>query len=124
MSRILIIEDDPIIQKVLHMLLVSLGHEAVLAENGKVGLAAFKREEFDLVITDCVMPEMEGIETIEALRKLAPAVKIIAMSGGGRVAAMDYLRIARNLGAAAVIEKPFTLEEFVNVLASVFGRQN
>lgn len=123
MARILIIDDDPELLAAVLLLLERRGHETVRAENGKLGLAVFKRQAFDLVVTDCVMPEMEGIELIQAMRSHTPAVKIIAMSGGGSVDAADYLRIARSIGAAGVIAKPFTNEELTETVDMMLGSQ-
>ncbi len=84
MSRILLIDDDPSIRDVLGQMLSAAGHTVVTARDGRAGQAAFERDRADLVITDIIMPDREGIETIKALRAIDPAVPIIAISGGGR----------------------------------------
>lgn len=83
------------------------GHSVVEACDGKVGMELFRQVNADLVITDMVMPEMEGFEVLAELRKRQPQIKIIAISGGGRQRAADNLRMASYLGAK-VLSKPFS----------------
>jgi YesN/AraC family two-component response regulator len=84
------------------------------ARNGKEGLALFKEANVDLVITDIVMPEKEGLEVLMELRtKQLPPVKIIAISGGARVNIADNLHMAKLLGAAKVLAKPFSTEALI-----------
>ncbi len=83
------------------------GYTVIEACDGKVGLELFRQINVELVITDLVMPEMEGFEVLAELRKKRPPVKMIAMSGGGRHSAADNLRMASHLGAT-VLSKPFT----------------
>ncbi len=82
-------------------------------------MKAFQAQQFDVVVTDVVMPEKEGIETIMEMRKLNQTLRIVAISGGGRIKNMDFLRLARGLGADATLPKPFRKEE---LLAVVEGR--
>ncbi len=111
MARILLIEDDSLFRGMLREALTRVGHEVTEAENGGVGLKTFASGTFDLVLTDLVMPEVEGIETIVKLRKQSPDIRIIAMSGGGRGSAYDYLHIAQQIGANRVLMKPFSTED-------------
>ncbi|MFA6961833.1 MAG: response regulator [Opitutaceae bacterium] len=111
MPFILLIDDDEPFRLVLKASMERMGHEVTVAKDGREGVALYMPSAFDLVITDLIMPEKEGIETIMDLRKRSPAVKIIAMSGGGRVTSVDYLKIARQVGAQSVLEKPFRYEE-------------
>lgn len=106
MSRILLIDDDDSLRRALRLALEKSGFAVTAVGDGRAGLAAFEIQPVDLVITDLVMPNMEGVETIRALRKLAPHVPIIAISGGGRGSADGYLNIAKILGAALTLEKP------------------
>ena len=108
--KIIVIDDDPLIRAALGSALSSWGHEVTCAENGKQGFELFARSSADLLITDIIMPEQEGIETIIEIRKSAPDLPIIAISGGGRIGATDFLRMARSLGADVVLEKPFTID--------------
>jgi len=80
------------------------------AGNGKEGLQLFQDAEFDLLITDIVMPEMEGFEFLGELRKKHHRVKVIAISGGGLQSGDDYLRVAKLLGATKVLTKPFSAD--------------
>jgi DNA-binding response OmpR family regulator len=111
MARILLIEDDNEVRTMLRLTLIHFGHTVIEARNGREGLELFKRANADLVITDIVMPEKEGLEVLIELReKQIPPVKIIAISGGGRQKAGDYLRLAKLMGAARVLAKPFSNE--------------
>ena len=117
MTRILLIEDEDDLRGLIRAHLAALGHTVDEAPNGKVGVARFRSSPPDLVITDLVMPEMEGLETIRVLKRTDPAVKIIAMSGGGANPAGSYLRVAEHLGASAVLAKPFSRCELETAVA-------
>jgi DNA-binding NtrC family response regulator len=119
MSRILIIDDDQSVRSVLCRALKRVGHEISEAADGRAGLIKISESSFDLVITDIVMPEMEGIELILQLRRDHPTLKVIAISGGGRMPAKNYLDIARAGGAAKVLTKPFEIEEFLAAVETV-----
>ena len=95
----------------LRLTLGEFGHTVIEARDGIEGLASFPTDGVDLVITDIVMPGKEGIEVITELRRRHPQLKILAISGGGRVGSKDYLSIATFLGAAKVLEKPFSNAE-------------
>jgi DNA-binding response OmpR family regulator len=111
MARILLIDDDNEVRTMLRLTLAYFGHTVIEARNGKEGLALFKEANADLVITDIVMPEKEGLAVLIELReKQVPPVKIIAISGGGRQKAVEYLRLAKLMGAARVLAKPFSNE--------------
>ncbi len=111
MARILLIDDDHAVRTMLRLTLIHFGHTVFEACNGREGLEMFKHANADLVITDIVMPEKEGLEVlIELQKKQVPPVKIIAISGGGRQKAKDYLRLAKLMGAAKVLAKPFSNE--------------
>ena len=99
MARILVIDDDDQILRTLHQVLEMEGHEVVDASNGKEGIKLFRENGADLIITDIVMPEKEGLETIMELRRDFPDIKVIAISGGGRVDPESYLTLA-------VVRKP------------------
>ena len=119
MARILLIEDDESVRTMLQMILVHFGHTVMEAGNGNEGLEQFRRAGADLVITDIVMPEKEGIEVLLELRKEQPPVKIIAISGGGRQSATDYLHLATLLGASTVLAKPFSSAELVAAITEL-----
>ena len=121
MALILLIEDDYNFRSVLAMALEKVGYEVVEASNGKIGIVEFRKRPADLVVTDLIMPEQEGIETIMILKKEFPDVKIIAMSGGGRMPAGTYLKPARMLGANRVLVKPFGVSELLDAVGEVLG---
>jgi CheY-like chemotaxis protein len=104
-------------------MLARAGYDVQEASNGKAGLAAYRQQLTDLVITDIVMPDMEGLEVIRELRRMDPDVTIIAMSGGGIAAAEQYLALARTFGAGAVLDKPFTQEQLLTVVAEALARK-
>ena len=116
MQRILIVDDEPHILLMLKKMLEPLGYEIDLAANGNEGVELFKKSHADLVITDIIMPEKEGLETIREMRRIKSDLKIIAMSGGGKVSADNYLEIARIFGASKIIAKPFTKQEMVTAV--------
>ena len=116
MPRILVVDDDESFRKMLRLTLVKMGHEVREARNGLEAVALYDQEPADLVMTDVIMPEQDGLETIRLMRRAHPALKIIAMSGGGRVNATDYLRIATSMRANRVLAKPFKIEEMAAVL--------
>ncbi len=116
MARILIVDDTPDLLQVLVMILRDAGHIITAARDGQEALSLLKRIEFDVMITDIVMPNKEGMETIIEARRAMPHLKIIAMSGGGLLPAQQYLAIAGKLGASAVLSKPFSSDD---VLAAV-----
>jgi len=114
MAKILVIDDDAIVRETVAQVLEVSGHKVLSAEDGRRGVAAFHSELPDLVITDIIMPEQEGIQTITEIRRIAPGAKIIAISGGGRIGNVDFLKMARHLGASDVIAKPFDPDELAS----------
>jgi CheY-like chemotaxis protein len=105
---ILIVDDEPGIRELLSLILEAAGHSVVAAEDGIEAPKIMSSREVDVVITDLLMPERDGLEFITEIRAKYPKVKIIAMSGGGHIARDSYLRIARNFGAHFLLEKPFS----------------
>ena len=123
MATILLVDDDEAVRDILHKTLVNAGHEVEDAVNGDIAVAAYRRQPRDLVITDLVMPEKDGLEMIMELRKLNPAVRIIAMSGGGRTLGLGqlYLESARSFGAGRILAKPFTSSALLKAVAEVLA---
>jgi len=113
MKRILLVDDDPLVRGTLHALLARHGYEIEDADNGAAALEAFAREPHDVVITDLVMPDKEGLETIRELRRRFGDVRIIAISGGGVGSASHYLQTARKMGAVCALSKPFSTDEIL-----------
>ena len=121
MPRILLIDDDENVRTVLALTLKSKGYEVIQAENGRVGVRKFRESPTDLVITDLIMPEKEGLETIQDIRREFPGTRIIAMSGGSPNMRFDFLQIAQAMGALRTLQKPFTMEEFISNVREVLG---
>ncbi|MDH4318320.1 MAG: response regulator [Desulfobulbaceae bacterium] len=111
--RVLIIDDDEQMRVLLRQIMEWRGYEVMEAENGKVGLRVQRENPADLILTDLIMPEQEGLETIRALKNEFDGVKIIAISGGGRIGPDAYLPAARELGADLVFSKPFDIGKLV-----------
>lgn len=122
MSRILIIDDETAIAIMLKKMVEKAGHEAKTAANGNDGLELFESFNPDLLITDIVMPEKEGLELIFELRRKNPALKIIAISGGGRFQYEGYLNSARHLGANKVFQKPLDLKDLMSNISELLSK--
>jgi CheY-like chemotaxis protein len=126
MSLILVIDDDPLMRKTIRRILTSSGHTIVEAGNGREGLAAFESSAPDIVITDILMPEKEGIETIIELCKAERRAKILAVSGSLAGGGTDFLAMASKFGADLVLQKPFRaseLQQAVTTLAAASGTE-
>ena len=117
MKKVLIIDDDMRARTTMTIILKRAGFEIVTAENGAKGLACLRDEVPDLIITDIIMPEKEGIETIREILAERPGTKILAVSGGGRVGAGNTLHMAKALGATEVLAKPFGPDELIGCVA-------
>jgi CheY-like chemotaxis protein len=115
MERILIIDDDPQILDMLGQILEREGYDIVKALNGKEG------NPVDLIITDIIMPEKDGIETIFELRKDFPDLKMIAISGGGRIEPEEYLFMAQKLGVQRTFAKPVARAELLKALRELLN---
>ncbi|MFW6092480.1 MAG: response regulator [Pseudomonadota bacterium] len=121
MSKILVIDDDPSVREVIREMLQVEGHEVSIAENGREALDELAAREHDLIITDLIMPEQEGIETITEIRRRDAGIPIVAISGGGRLGPGDYLETARFIGADATLAKPFGRQELIAIVDSLLG---
>jgi len=118
MANILLVDDEVAILSLMEGLLRLEDHSVTRAENGREALLKMKGTEFDLIVTDLVMPEKEGLETIMEIRKENPSVKVIAMSGGGFVNASEYLALASAFGVSATLMKPFSKDELLRAVAT------
>jgi CheY-like chemotaxis protein len=116
MARILIIDDDKMVLNMLRQVLEGAQHTVVEASNGAIAMRLWRDHPADLIITDILMPEKDGLEVIRELRRECPTVKVIALSGGSRKIHFDALDVAKRFGALSTLEKPFELKE---LLASV-----
>lgn len=119
MANILLVEDEDQLRSMLKEVLQNAGHDVREAENGKIAMNVFAQRPADLVITDLIMPEKEGLEIIRELKRGNSDTKIIAISGGGRNDAQDYLELARRFGADHILAKPFSNREFLDVIDKV-----
>jgi CheY-like chemotaxis protein len=116
MARILIVDDDSRLREATREVLESEGHVVVEASDGGEALRLHSVQPADVVVCDIFMPRQDGIETIRALRRDFPEVKIIAVSGGGYSSAVDVLRMARLIGATEVLSKPFSRAALVGAV--------
>jgi two-component system cell cycle response regulator CpdR len=124
-KSILLIDDDTQLLQVLERVLQLRGDgwDCVCAPNGAKAIAAAHERSFDLVVTDILMPECDGLETIGAIRRMSPTTKILAVTGGGAYVGTEFLRVAEVLGAHAVLTKPFGLNAFVESIRSLLADQ-
>jgi len=115
--RILVIDDDTDVRGMVCRMLESEGHDVIDAMDGVDGMRKIQAQpEIDVVITDLIMPEKEGIETIRELKRDFPGTKILAISGGGKSDPDNYLRIAKAMGANSTLSKPFIKQELMDVV--------
>jgi CheY-like chemotaxis protein len=119
MAKILLIDDDTKIQMVFFQLLTGMGHEVMQAENGKEGLKMIEKSRPDLVITDIMMPEVDGLEILMHLRNTHDSVPVIAISGGMRALPVNFLQQAKLFGARYVFEKPVPLDVLRNAVTEL-----
>jgi CheY-like chemotaxis protein len=125
MARILVVEDDEPLRTMVSKLVRSWGHEVMEAANGEEGITAFIRNPAEVIITDIMMPEKDGLNVIVRLRQDYPGTKIIVMSGGLAHGPGAYLELAEQLGADQTLRKPFSKEELRTALAAVIsGKQD
>ncbi len=114
--RVLVVDDNADMRSSLKQLLSAMGYEVDTAEDGSQALDRQRENEAGVVITDIFMVGTEGLETIAALKREWPDVRVIAMSGGGVVAKKNYLDSALYAGADATLQKPFSLESLKEAL--------
>lgn len=119
MKKYLIIDDDELVRESIKLMLDETACQVDLANNGKEGIALYKEVKHDIIITDIIMPQKEGFETISELKKLNEDVKIIAISGGSRNGMGSYLPIAEDLGAKAILYKPFDDTELFSTIKQI-----
>jgi DNA-binding response OmpR family regulator len=113
MPVILLVEDDRELREMIREALMRKDYTVLEADNGKEALIRFKPGVTDLIITDLIMPDEDGLKVIMKIRELKPAIKVIAISGGGKAGPASYLDLAKALGADAVFPKPFSINELI-----------
>jgi len=116
MTRILVIEDEDMVRTTIKQILEKAGYDVDVAVNGKLGLEQQERNPADIVVTDIIMPEKDGVETTIEIRSRYPDTKIVAISGGGRVRNLSFLEHAKQMGADVILPKPFTREELLGAV--------
>jgi DNA-binding response OmpR family regulator len=117
-----VVDDDEQVREMICSILTSCGYDIAEATGGKVATRMYREQPFDVVITDLVMPDMEGIELIKELRGIDQNVKIIAMSGGFVGASQTYLKVAKLMGALHTLAKPFDMDELLNVVSAALAQ--
>lgn len=120
MANILVVEDSPAVRMGIVEVLESLGHTVTETENGRLAVEQMASASFDLIVTDVLMPEMDGIEVIKAVRRAQPDTKILAISGGAPNLPAGYaLKLTEMFSANAVLYKPFTNDELRTAVADL-----
>jgi len=121
MTDILVIDDDELVREMLQELLRRAGYEVSACADGLSGVEFMKEDPAKLVITDIIMPEQEGVETIQILTRDFPDTKIIAISGGGQNKPENYLPLAEKFGASKTFAKPFVNQDLLDAVAELLG---
>jgi two-component system, chemotaxis family, chemotaxis protein CheY len=121
MARIVIFEDENALRDLLAELLEDEGHEVRVNADGRASADVAVVGDADLVVTDLMMPACDGLEVIGNIRRLNPAARIIAMSGGGRTLTLDLLPVAQEFGASRILRKPFMPDDFLAAVAAELG---
>lgn len=121
MAKLLLIDDNLDLLEIQAQFLRHAGHEVTISTDADKALVQLPEGGYDLVMTDIIMPDKDGIEVIMAVREIAPNVKVIAVSGGGRIDAASYLELAVKLGATASLSKPFSGETLLATINRVLN---
>lgn len=119
--KILIIEDDALLRRGLANVVGRLGCGVLEAANGIEGMKCFMQHKPDVIITDILMPEKEGLETIREMRKENPAVRIIAISAGSPMYKMQFLDLAEKFGASYTFNKPVNPDELISAVRTLLA---
>ena len=120
-KRILVVDDDTIMRETLRDILLFEGFSVSSADGGSQAISQLSDESFDLVITDILMPQRDGLEVITEAKKMYPKMQIIAISGGGYISSDTYLRMATDAGADDIISKPFDVDDFLGKVYRILG---
>lgn len=123
MPGILIVEDDKEMREMLKLSLTRRKYTVFEAGDGKEAIIHFKPSITDLVVTDLIMPEEDGLKVIIKLREIKPSIKIIAISGGGKVGPGSYLNLAKALGANAIFSKPFSTRDLISKIEELVNNE-
>ena len=123
MAKVLVIDDEKGVREMVRRMLESEHHTILEAADGIDGVKVFQEEQPDVVVTDIIMPNADGLEVIQRILKINPQAKIVAMSGGGRLADETYLKYARKFGAATVLSKPFPPDELLSLIRDLSNQE-
>jgi DNA-binding response OmpR family regulator len=121
MAGVLIVEDDRELREMLKTSLQRRKHTVYEALNGKDAIQHFKPSITDIVVTDLIMPDEDGLKVIMKLREIKPELKIIAISGGGKAGPGSYLNLAKMLGADAIYSKPFAMSDLISKIEDLLN---
>lgn len=122
MKKILVVDDEFQVREMISSMLKRYGYETVTASNGFDAWEKIEKDVFDLIITDLIMPEKQGMELIIELRKINPSIKIIAITGGGLLGVSDeYLEVAEHFGANKVLSKPFDYSNLIDAVKELLN---
>jgi two-component system response regulator AtoC len=120
-ATILLVDDDPLVRRTLTLALERIGHQVVPAENGLEGARRAREGGVDLAVVDIHMPDMDGLELLAQLRATCATLPVIMMSGGDQTRDLALLGDTKLLGASAALAKPFSLDEFYTLVATVLA---
>jgi len=120
-TSVLLVEDDEAVRDAVSLMLERAGYAVTTAENGLIAAGMLEDWQPNLVITDIFMPDGDGIETLNLVKRRWPATPVIAISGGSPMLRIDYLQVADDFGAAATVAKPFINEQFLATVARVLA---
>lgn len=123
MAGILIVEDDNDLREMLKVSLLRRKYTVLEASNGKEAIIKLKPALVDLLITDIIMPDEDGLKVIMKFREIKPSIKIIAISGGGKAGPANYLNMARALGADEVFPKPFSINALLSKVDEILEKE-
>jgi CheY-like chemotaxis protein len=123
MPGILIVEDEKDLREMLKTSLIRRKFTVIEAENGKDAISHFKPLITDIVVTDIIMPDEDGLKVIIKLKELKPSLKIIAISGGGKAGPGSYLNLAKALGADAIFSKPFSVNDLIEKIEDLLNNE-
>lgn len=118
MTSILVVDDDQALCQAVAETLAKAGYETRVVHDGREAMRQFEDEPADIVVTDLFMPELDGLELINRLRRVSPSTCIVAMSGFESGSNVDYLKAAKSFGATSVLKKPFRSAELLNAVAA------
>lgn len=118
MQRILVVEDDPVVNKCVGDVLIHAGFQVSSAFDGVDGLEAVRSARPDQVVLDIFLPRMDGLEVLIALRRFAPSVPVILISGSQHLLSESSMSLAQQLGASDILSKPFTAHELLDRVTS------